>query len=63
MLGHPGYYPRLGYRPMREFGLAVTPVREANCMALPLVADGLKGAAGSVAFAPEFWEGTPPLRS
>ena len=55
LLGHPGYYPRFGFRPAREFGLHYQDDRDAF-MAIELYPGGLDGVSGRVRFSPEFDE-------
>jgi putative acetyltransferase len=53
LLGHPGYYPRFGFRPAREYGLHFQDDRDAF-MALELYTGALVGVSGDVKFSPEF---------
>lgn len=55
VLGHAGYYPRFGFRPAAEFGLANEFRAPAeNFMALELVPGGLDKASGRVDYHPAF---------
>ena len=57
VLGHPGYYPRFGYEPMKKYGLELPfLVREENCMIISLAEHGLSGVTGKVVYPPEFLE-------
>jgi len=54
-MGHPGYYPRFGFRPASKWG--IKPPMEAPdeaFMALELVEGGLRGRSGVVAYPPEY---------
>ena len=53
LLGHPGYYPRFGFRPAREFDVHFMDDRDAF-MALELHPGALDNVSGTVHFAPEF---------
>ncbi len=45
--GHPSYYPRFGFRPCAEFGIAHSDGKTFDAhMALELVQDGLSGVSG-----------------
>ena len=55
LLGHEHYYPRFGYRLTEEFGIKLPfEVPAANCMAIELAVDGLKGVRGVVEYPSEF---------
>lgn len=56
VLGHPDYYPRFGFRPAQEFGLACTyDVPAEAFMAQALVSEGLTGLSGhTVHYHPAF---------
>lgn len=54
VLGSERYYPRMGYRPAEQFGVAVPEgIPSANFMALRL-REGAAPLGGTVAYAPEF---------
>lgn len=55
VLGHPTYYPRFGFRPASDFGLACEYlVPDDVFMARALVDGGLDGIAGTVRYGPAF---------
>jgi putative acetyltransferase len=55
VVGHPGYYPRFGFRKAREFGLRCEyPVPDEAFMAMELASGALAGRAGLVRYLPEF---------
>lgn len=55
LVGHPGYYPRFGFRPARERGLVCEfDVPDEAWMVLELREGALDGAGGRVRFADEF---------
>lgn len=55
VLGHPGYYPRFGFRPAGEVGLRCAwEVPEEAFMVRPLNGDRLEGLAGLVHYHPAF---------
>ena len=57
VLGHPKYYPRFGYEPMKSYGLELPfDVREENCMVICLSENDLSGIAGKVEYPSEFLE-------
>lgn len=57
LLGHPGYYPRFGYRKASGFGIVFPfDAPEECCMAIELIPDALKDAGGKVCYAKEFLE-------
>jgi putative acetyltransferase len=55
VLGHPGYYPRFGFIPGVRRGLGCEYDVPADAfMVLPLRADALRGAAGTIRYHPVF---------
>jgi putative acetyltransferase len=56
VLGHPGYYPRFGFRPASRFGLRSQwdGVADEAFMALELRSGALDGVRGAVRYRPEF---------
>lgn len=55
VLGHPEYYPRLGFVPAAQFGLRwEQPCPPEAFMVLELVSGSLAGPEGVVRYAPEF---------
>ena len=55
VLGHPGYYPRFGFRPAHELGLGCTfPVPPDVFMAQELQRGALKDVKGTVHYHPAF---------
>jgi putative acetyltransferase len=55
LVGHPGYYPRFGFRPCRPLGLEFSEdVPQEAFMVLELKAGALAGRRGVVRFLPEF---------
>lgn len=55
VLGHPSYYPRLGFVPASRFGLRYEqPVPDAAFMVLELVPGALAGVGGVVRYLPAF---------
>lgn len=55
LVGHPGYYPRFGYRLAETFGIVTDLELPADVfMACELTEGGLDGVQGRVEFAPEF---------
>ena len=57
LVGHPGYYPRFGYRPASQWKItAPFDVPDEAFMALELVEGGLKGVSGEIEYAKEFFE-------
>ena len=57
LVGHPGYYPRFGYRPASQWKItAPFEVPDEAFMALELVEGGLKGVSGEIEYAKEFFE-------
>jgi putative acetyltransferase len=57
LIGHPGYYPRFGFRPAADFGLTCEfEVPGDVFMTLPLVPEGFTGINGRILFAPPFRE-------
>ena len=57
VLGHPKYYPRFGYEPMKRYGLELPfDVREENCMVVCLSENEWSGMAGKIEYPSEFLE-------
>ena len=57
LLGHPGYYPRFGYRPLHEFNLELPfDAPPEACMALELVKGSLAEVSGKVIYPAAFFE-------
>lgn len=56
VLGHPGYYPRFGFKPARNFSLGCIHGDGEAFMAMELKAGVLNGVAGRVSYLPEFTE-------
>lgn len=57
VLGHPDYYPRLGYRPMTEFNLILPfDVPKDYCFVSELVPYALKSVSGTVIYSSAFFE-------
>ncbi len=55
VLGHPGYYPRFGFKPASHWGIKTTcEVPDNVFMALELVRNGLSGIHGIVEYPEEF---------
>lgn len=55
LLGHENYYPRFGYKPIKEFGIQMPfDVPEANCMAIELIENSLQNVNGVVQYPKEF---------
>ena len=55
VVGHPGYYPRFGFKPATEYGLeAPFEVPDDAFMALELVPGALKDVRGVVKYSPAF---------
>jgi putative acetyltransferase len=55
LLGHPSYYPRLGFVPASRFGLRCAwPAPDEAFMALELRTGALQSVHGLVLFEPEF---------
>jgi len=56
LLGHPGYYPRFGYKPASGFGIKTQiPLPSDDVfMAVELTDGSLTGVSGMVIFPPEF---------
>lgn len=55
LIGHPGYYPRFGFRPAHKFGLqAPFEVPDEAFMALELVPGALANTSGTVRYPPAF---------
>lgn len=56
VLGHPGYYPRFGYRPAADFGVRFPfDVPSECCMALELRPRALEGVRGTVRYSDVFF--------
>lgn len=55
LLGYPEYYPRFGYRPVREFGFTFPngETRDA-CMAIELVENSLANVKGEFVYSEPF---------
>lgn len=54
LLGHPGYYPRFGYRRASEFGITLPfDAPDECCMAVELTENGLVGVKGIVEYPEE----------
>lgn len=58
LLGHPGYYPRFGYKPASTWGIkSPIPLPSDDVfMAVELTEGGLANVSGMVIFPPEFGE-------
>ncbi len=57
VLGHPGYYPRLGFSPAKKWGItAPLPVPDEVLMAIELQPESLQNASGVLEYPDEFWE-------
>jgi len=57
VLGHPKYYPRFGYEPMKKHGIQVPfDIREENCMIVSLTEYGLTDVRGKVEYPLEFMD-------
>lgn len=55
VVGHPGYYPRFGFKDAAGFGLrAPFPVEPGAFLALELLPGALDGVTGEVEYPPEF---------
>jgi predicted N-acetyltransferase YhbS len=56
LLGHPGYYPRFGYKPASGWGIKTHYELPSDdvFMAIELTENGLYGVSGMVIFPPEF---------
>lgn len=56
LLGHPGYYPRFGYKPASGWGIKTHYELPSDdvFMAIELTENGLSGVSGMVIFPPEF---------
>jgi len=56
LLGHPGYYPRFGYKPASGFGIKTQiPLPSDDVfMAVELTEGALSNVSGMVIFPPEF---------
>lgn len=56
VLGHPRYYPRFGFRPAREYGLACPwdAVPAPAFLVRELRPGGLRGVEGTILYRPEF---------
>lgn len=57
LLGHEGYYPKFGYRPLNEFNITLPfEAPKENCMAIELVPTALKNIEGCAIYPKEFFE-------
>lgn len=57
VLGHEGFYPRFGYRKASDFGITFPfEVPSECCMAVELVAGGLRDIRGVVCYPEAFME-------
>jgi len=57
LLGHTAYYPRFGYQPSRNFGIAFPDNRADDpCMCIELVQDSLGGMKGVLEYSQPFYE-------
>ena len=58
LLGHPGYYPRFGYKPASSWGIKTHFELPSDdvFMAIELTENALKNVSGMVVFPPEFDE-------
>lgn len=57
VLGHEDYYPRLGYKMAKSYGISLPfDVPEENCMVIELQEDALMGHSGQVIYPKEFME-------
>ncbi len=57
VLGHPKYYPKFGYEPMKKYGIELPfDIREENRMIISLTENGLSDVTGKVEYPPEFLE-------
>lgn len=54
VLGHPGFYPRFGFRPAREYGIAWEHGHDGAFFALELHVDALAGRGGTVRYSAAF---------
>jgi putative acetyltransferase len=64
VLGHPGYYPRFGFRPASVYGLTCEyNVLDEVFMALELREGAWRGRSGKVKYQPEFAENSSPSHS
>lgn len=57
VLGHEDYYPRLGYKMAKDYGIRLPfDVPEENCMVIELQEGALRGHSGHVIYPKEFME-------
>lgn len=57
LLGHETYYPKFGYKLLKEFNITLPFVApKENCMAIELIPDALKNKEGKVIYPKEFFE-------
>jgi putative acetyltransferase len=55
VLGHPGYYPRFGFRPASKYGITCPyPAPDEAFLAIELQSGGLRQFRGQVEYRPEF---------
>lgn len=57
LLGHQNYYPKFGYKMIKNFGIELPfDAPDKNCMATELVENALKDVTGLVEYPKEFYE-------
>ena len=57
LLGHPAFYPKFGYRPLKEFGIKQPfDVPDECCMAIELTEGALCNISGTVRYPDPFFE-------
>ena len=57
LLGHPAFYPKFGYRPLKEFGIKLPfDVPDECCMAIELTEGALCSISGTVRYPDPFFE-------
>ena len=57
LLGHPAFYPKFGYRPLKEFGIKLPfDVPDECCMAIELTEGALCNISGTVRYPDPFFE-------
>ncbi len=55
LVGHEDYYPRFGYKPAADFGIAFPfEAPSKNCMAIELVTGSLSNKSGTIVYPKEF---------